>query len=489
MNGAVLRQISLPFRLILSISLLYAWVLVLPFEGQVFYLLAEHLQFSTTGLNYYAIAAHAAGLLLAGLWIKTPRQARLIFLLGASLSLLVTILVILPVFWTWFLALIAGAFLSGSCVSAWALFLKRDIAENKRFQAIAAVLVLPNSLMIVINLIAVFISHWLGLALASLCLVGSFVLMLNHPVARDTQAESVDPLTSPATGAGLAFGWSFKPVFVLCLFILIVTINSGLMYRVFVPAFAHLTNLATWYWSLPYILVILMIRKIPKRSTQLFLPYVAMALLGIAFATFMFLDRSALSYLIIDTLMMSALGILDLFWWGILAGLIQKYHRPSLVFGVGLSVNVAGILLGEQISTWVSPSEGSQSFPLLMALTVISLTFVVLPILLNWMGNSIRGERQVESEAKGGDGESSEIATGIEAMKADHGEIFVSPLNLEKLTPRENQIASLLLSNLSYKEISERLYLSENTVKTHVKNIYAKIGVRNRSEMIIRMQK
>lgn len=42
------------------------------------------------------------------------------------------------------------------------------------------------------------------------------------------------------------------------------------------------------------------------------------------------------------------------------------------------------------------------------------------------------------------------------------------------LTPREAQVWSLRRANYSYKEIAAKLYITTNTVKKHLKNVYAK---------------
>jgi DNA-binding CsgD family transcriptional regulator len=42
------------------------------------------------------------------------------------------------------------------------------------------------------------------------------------------------------------------------------------------------------------------------------------------------------------------------------------------------------------------------------------------------------------------------------------------------LTPREAEIWLLRRANYSYKEIADRLFITLNTVKKHMKNIYAK---------------
>ncbi|MEW6183459.1 MAG: response regulator transcription factor [Bacillota bacterium] len=50
------------------------------------------------------------------------------------------------------------------------------------------------------------------------------------------------------------------------------------------------------------------------------------------------------------------------------------------------------------------------------------------------------------------------------------------------LTGREREVLSLLKNNLSNQEIARKLVLSESTVKTHIKNVFQKLGVKNRSE-------
>lgn len=52
------------------------------------------------------------------------------------------------------------------------------------------------------------------------------------------------------------------------------------------------------------------------------------------------------------------------------------------------------------------------------------------------------------------------------------------------LTDREKEITGYLIKGLSNKEISIHVFISENTVHTHKKNIYKKLGVKNISQLI-----
>ena len=53
------------------------------------------------------------------------------------------------------------------------------------------------------------------------------------------------------------------------------------------------------------------------------------------------------------------------------------------------------------------------------------------------------------------------------------------------LSQREKDVLSLLLKNLSNKEIGSRLNIAERTVKFHVSNLLSKFGVERRSDLIL----
>jgi LuxR family maltose regulon positive regulatory protein len=61
----------------------------------------------------------------------------------------------------------------------------------------------------------------------------------------------------------------------------------------------------------------------------------------------------------------------------------------------------------------------------------------------------------------------------------------IGPMSLiEPLTERELEVLSLMVMGLKYKEIATRLFISQNTVRFHVKAIYAKLNVNNRTQAI-----
>lgn len=52
------------------------------------------------------------------------------------------------------------------------------------------------------------------------------------------------------------------------------------------------------------------------------------------------------------------------------------------------------------------------------------------------------------------------------------------------LTPRELEMLELVAEGLSNREIAERVFVSENTVKTHLSRVFDKLGARRRTQAV-----
>ena len=59
---------------------------------------------------------------------------------------------------------------------------------------------------------------------------------------------------------------------------------------------------------------------------------------------------------------------------------------------------------------------------------------------------------------------------------------------IEPLTKRETQVMDLVQQGLSNKEIADKLFISLNTLKVHIRNLYGKMGVENRTQALLKMQ-
>jgi len=72
---------------------------------------------------------------------------------------------------------------------------------------------------------------------------------------------------------------------------------------------------------------------------------------------------------------------------------------------------------------------------------------------------------------------------GLKVGSPEDGQLPGPP---EELTDRELAVLRLLPSSLSRREIAEALYVSPNTIKTHVKGIYRKLDASSRDEAVVR---
>lgn len=61
---------------------------------------------------------------------------------------------------------------------------------------------------------------------------------------------------------------------------------------------------------------------------------------------------------------------------------------------------------------------------------------------------------------------------------------FAKATGLNGLSSRESEIAGLIVAGHSNSEISQILFISENTVKKHVNSLYRKLGVANRAQLL-----
>jgi DNA-binding NarL/FixJ family response regulator len=75
------------------------------------------------------------------------------------------------------------------------------------------------------------------------------------------------------------------------------------------------------------------------------------------------------------------------------------------------------------------------------------------------------------------------VAADLRRGRAGQEDAAAAQRTLNRLTPREREIASLLARGLSNAEIAGRLFLSESTVKAYVSTAMARVATRNRVEL------
>ncbi len=73
----------------------------------------------------------------------------------------------------------------------------------------------------------------------------------------------------------------------------------------------------------------------------------------------------------------------------------------------------------------------------------------------------------------------------LNRVKQEQQKLYEEYPELTALTRRELEIFGELLSNLTLKEIAEAKVISESSVHYHCKNIYRKLSISNRKQLLI----
>lgn len=456
-----LRTVNGRILSVIGFSFLFAYILSFLFEGQVLYSLLELRKAEASGYILAAIVSHFVGLFSCGYLAKSPIVAKYTMFGGMGVCFIVT----LPFFFTssalWAIALLVSGYVSGCAVASWGYFLKAFTPKNERIKSCADVLIYSNIIMIAVNVVAMNRSPFFGLALSMFCLVAGMAFIWVVPT--DTNNGWRKEESKPS-------GDILKPLMLLCLFVFIITIDSGLMYQVINPSFEHLTGLVSWYWAVPYIVALAIMRNLPMKVKRSSILYVGVAMIMGAFISFMLLGRNASDYLVVDTLMLGACGIFDLFWWSIIGEMLDYTENPVKVFGIGLSSNVFGVLCGGVVGMAVTSFQLPGAEVAVIALTIVCVTLVMLPPLNRQLIMLLKNHAYLAAYDSMSENQQTAILHQIKT--------------LVPLTDREQEVLQLILFGKSNREIAETLFLSESTIKTHTRNIFSKYDVRSRAELI-----
>lgn len=104
---------------------------------------------------------------------------------------------------------------------------------------------------------------------------------------------------------------------------------------------------------------------------------------------------------------------------------------------------------------------------------VVGIVFLLLGLWLGNWGNS-KGKQQ---------GEEHLITEAVRVNEARSGSREIPFIDLSE---REREVLDCLAEGMSNKEIAMKLFISENTVKTHLQNLYAKLEVSRRTQAVAR---
>lgn len=453
---------------IIIISLLGAWIVSIPYEGRLLYALAENFGLKGSEMLDISLGMQIIGLVLGGVFIRTIRAARNILKYALPVCVLGTVTFFFPSYTVWMISLVVCSTLAGVCITASGQFIRICITYENRFRTAALMLINISVLKMVINNIALLISVKAAAAFTIIMLAAAWLLTIKAGFK-----DSITPEKLFNKKAGI------KALVLLFLFIAIISIDFGIMTQVVNPKY-DFSVFSSWYWLLPYVgaaTIMMRLRNSEDRGTML---YVAVGMIGLGFLLSLTLDYSVISFLIVNTVMMGAWAISDVFWWSILVEMLDMVKNHGAILSVGFSGVMIGVLAGKLIAG--NDFTDSNTSLSIVTMAVICITLIILPMLQKLLSMMIK--KNSEGSTSELNTERGDNAESPESPRAYWDDSMLNfPEGADALTEREKQIAALLLKGRTYKLIAEELFLSENTVKTHVKNIYSKLGIKRKSEL------
>jgi DNA-binding NarL/FixJ family response regulator len=179
--------------------------------------------------------------------------------------------------------------------------------------------------------------------------------------------------------------------------------------------------------------------------------------------------------------------------WGSRELVLSGERSPFLAFGLAVLVSaLAGgfgpAMMAAGLSAMVAgffylPPQHALSIDAAVDLAELGL-FAVEGLVAAAVGESLRRSIRGDLRSNAGRAGTNERASDVDPMPVAHRTV-ASPW-IEPLSERELVVVRLLATGLTNDQIAATLFLSRNTVKTHLKHVYEKLGVRTRTEAVAR---
>ena len=174
----------------------------------------------------------------------------------------------------------------------------------------------------------------------------------------------------------------------------------------------------------------------------------------------------------------------------------SRPERRAFWLASGSAASYLGVLLGQLLSGWCARAGVAEADPALFGLVVVCV-YALAMVLIPQRSYEVQADRarRVSAEGLPEDALASGVAFEHAAEGASPSSCGAEPLDpiaagvarvaaRYQLSPREAEVCEYLARGRSQTYIREALFLSKNTVATHVRRIYTKLDVHSKQELI-----
>ncbi len=146
-----------------------------------------------------------------------------------------------------------------------------------------------------------------------------------------------------------------------------------------------------------------------------------------------------------------------------------EFH-PDQIFGTAVFLFTLASFIGQVVGRSI---PGETIMPLIIVATTIYALAVMLHSYARWQQASVPSKSDYVEKGENSDDGKPTLADNCLKIAEEHG-----------LTRRELEILEILADGHSGPYISETLFISDNTVRTHIRNIYRKLGIGSREDIL-----
>lgn len=442
-------------RLILFLALFFGWLDAVPLFGPVSAAWATAKGAAATSLFLWFLGAHGVALVLWGfLWDRRPPWARFGGVGAPVVCLALTLLLTVLPPRDWLGIYVAMGVVAAAGIVAWGRWYATtvDPAHLGRAFALAAAGV-DVTVWLFDDLSKVMAPHTL-LLLALVPLAAAAVVAAGLPQGQPVAPVSIlekRPRPSPVTVIRIGF------------FVALFSVVAGFSYRFFVvaPITPYVDDAMR---RLPYLITILGVGWLADRRSLLVALVAGAGGLALAFLIGAWGQPTAQYFGMV--LNGASFGMLEQAPWLLLAAGATTVTAGRW-FGWGLNLNVVPIFIGSGLT----PLTAGMSTNRLGLLAAVALLLAI--VSLQGVSDPLAALR--EPVVLPGQAQRPGRLSLEELLAQSYGTC---------LTERELAIGRLAVRGVETVNIAGQLFISENTVKTHLRKLYRKTGAANRSDLM-----
>ncbi len=445
-------------RMILFTSaVIFGWILSFPYEGPVLYALGQEYGTNSSQLNTLTVFCLFVGLFTGRYISKNLPESKRTILLSLSGTLLLSSLLPLVESDYWAFIVPGVAYLMGAALSGYAHLITAYVPLNERRIFGADILIYANIVLVLAHALATNIPPTVAFILLQLLLFTGLIQIIRIDVHKIPVPHAIEPTHKIA----------LKKFFVFFTFIFIISINSGIMFRVIFPYFSELDNVTGLYTHLPYLIIVYLLSRVFRQNKLNFL-FTGLSLWGLTFIVFSLVPPNEPSYILLCTLMLTASGIFDYYWWSVMVSNFELVDNPSSLLGQGLALHILGVWVGSLLANQMIFQGLDRLMTGYLGLSVVFISLIIVLPLNAWLSSFIEAN---DFMVRFSDNSKKQRLTYREEAKS-------------LLSAREYDVFCHLIEGKTDPVISEELSISLSTTKTHNRKIYRKLQVSGRQEII-----